>query len=199
MFMAVTVFYLIVGTLKVWSFDRLFHRHPEPLRGLEASLFKTVLKYSRKQQGQMILLSLLTLPILYLTLELPKQIVNNALDDGRFPIEMLGYSFSQVTLLMMLSGLYLLAISLNGITKYTLNVFKGYVAERFLRRLFVNLRGFPDIAAQKHPTRPPAKPVSIDGSSSSLTHAMHVLPVIGEPRTCWPALRLSALPTPPWL
>lgn len=82
----------------------------------------------------MIGMSLISMPVLYVTLELPKQIVNNALDADRFPIEFLGYYFDQVTLLMILSGLYLLAISVNGLSKYVLNVFKGYVAERFLRR-----------------------------------------------------------------
>ena len=40
---------------------------------------------------------------------------------------------------MLLNGLYILAIMLIGINKYVLNVFKGYVAEQFLRRfrLFV--------------------------------------------------------------
>ena len=71
----------------------------------------------------MILLSLIALPILYLTLELPKQIVNNALDSERFPVEFLGRDVDQVTFLMLLSGLYLLAIMLIGISKYVLNVF----------------------------------------------------------------------------
>ena len=71
----------------------------------------------------MILLSLIALPILYLTLELPKQIVNNALDSEHFPVEFLGRDVDQVTFLMLLSGLYLLAIMLIGISKYVLNVF----------------------------------------------------------------------------
>lgn len=104
------------------------------IRGLDPSLFKTVLNYSRKQQVLMIILSLIAMPILYLTLELPKQIVNSALEADRFPITFLGYEFEQVILLMTLSGLYLLAISVSGLNKYVLNVFKGYVAERFLRR-----------------------------------------------------------------
>lgn len=83
----------------------------------------------------MILLSLIALPILYLTLELPKQIVNNALNSERFPIDVFGRDVDQVTYLMLLSGLYLVAIILIGINKYVLNVFKGYVAERFLRRI----------------------------------------------------------------
>jgi len=82
----------------------------------------------------MIMVSLIAMPILYLTLELPKQIVNNALDSDRFPIAVLGRDLDQVVFLMLLCGLYLLAIILNGLNKYGLNVFKGYVAERFLRR-----------------------------------------------------------------
>lgn len=132
--LAVLLSFLIRGLIE-WS-----RRQPaeEPqastVRGLDPSLFKTVVKYSRKQQLLMIILSLIAMPILYLTLELPKQIVNSALEADRFPITFLGYEFEQVKLLMTLSGLYLLAISASGLNKYVLNVFKGYVAERFLRR-----------------------------------------------------------------
>ena len=127
------------GLLIFWRRQNITSLPPASIRGLDISLFGSVLRYSKKQQVLMILLSLIALPILYLTLELPKQIVNNALDSERFPVEFLGRDVDQVTFLMLLSGLYLLAIMLIGINKYVLNVFKGYVAERFLRRfrLFV--------------------------------------------------------------
>lgn len=136
MLVGVVVFLLIRILLRISQRDKVFEKQlqSQPIRGLEHSLFKTVLRYSKKQQALMIMMSLISMPILYLTLELPKQIVNNALDADRFPIEFFGYYFDQVTLLMVLSGLYLLAISINGLSKYVLNVFKGYVAERFLRR-----------------------------------------------------------------
>ncbi|KAA8607074.1 ABC transporter permease [Salipiger aestuarii] len=124
----------IRGILKLWKYRSTPAIHPEPIRGLEGSLFSTVLRYSRRQQALMIVVSLIAMPILYLTLELPKQIVNNALDSGRFPVAVLGRDVDQVVFLMLLCGLYLLAIILNGLNKYGLNVFKGYVAERFLRR-----------------------------------------------------------------
>ena len=124
----------IRGILKLWKYRSTPALHTEPIRGLEKSLFKTVLRYSRRQQALMILVSLISMPILYLTLELPKQIVNNALDSDRFPIVVLGRDLDQVVFLILLCGLYLLAIILNGLNKYGLNVFKGYVAERFLRR-----------------------------------------------------------------
>ena len=124
----------IRGILKLWKDRSTPEFHPDPIRGLERSLFSTVLRYSRRQQALMILVSLIAMPILYLTLELPKQIVNNALDSDRFPIVVLGRDLDQVVFLILLCGLYLLAIILNGLNKYGLNVFKGYVAERFLRR-----------------------------------------------------------------
>ena len=124
----------IRGILKLWKDRSTPEFHPDPIRGLERSLFSTVLRYSRRQQALMILVSLIAMPILYLTLELPTQIVNNALDSDRFPIVVLGRDLDQVVFLILLCGLYLLAIILNGLNKYGLNVFKGYVAERFLRR-----------------------------------------------------------------
>ena len=127
--------YLILRCfLKLWRRQHVPVSQPEPIRGLDVGLFSTVLRYSRRQQAQMIMLSLIAMPILYLTLELPKQIVNNALEAPRFPIDIFERAVDQVTFLLLLCGLYLLAILLNGLNKYALNVFKGYVAERFLRR-----------------------------------------------------------------
>ena len=60
--------------------------------------------------------------------------MNNALDSDRFPVRFWNYEFDQVAFLLVLCGLYLFAIILSGLNKYILNVFKGYVAERFLRR-----------------------------------------------------------------
>ncbi|KIN66162.1 ABC transporter, permease protein [Sulfitobacter noctilucicola] len=130
----VGTYFALRGILKLWRRRRGTKVHPEPIRGLDSSLFSSVLRYSKKQQALMIMLSLIAMPILYLTLELPKQIVNNALDSDRFPVVVLGQNVDQLVFLMLLCGLYLLAILLNGLNKYGLNVFKGYVAERFLRR-----------------------------------------------------------------
>ena len=149
---SVGLYLAIRGFLKLWKHRSTPAFHPEPIRGLEKSLFNTVLRYSRRQQALMILVSLISMPILYLTLELPKQIVNNALDFGRFPVAVLGRDVDQVVFLMLLCGLYLLAIILNGLNKYGLNVFKGYVAERFLRRfrllVYRHWRSDPDARNQ---------------------------------------------------
>ena len=131
---ALCIYLIARSVLKFWRRAGVSAFQPEPIRGLDAGLFSTVLRYSRRQQALMILLSVTAMPILYLTLELPKQIVNNALNSESFPIDILGQSVDQFLFLMLLCGLYLLAILLSGLTKYVLNVFKGYVAERFLRR-----------------------------------------------------------------
>jgi ABC-type multidrug transport system fused ATPase/permease subunit len=151
MLVSVFVYLIITGILGRLSRKNVYVPQPQIVRGLDASLFKSVLQYTRKQQVLMTSLSLVAMPILYVTLELPKQIVNNALNAERFPLEFFGYGFDQVTLLMVLSGLYLMAISLNGLNKYVLNVFKGYVAERFLRRfrLLIYRQWRNDVEAQK--------------------------------------------------
>ncbi len=105
------------------------------VRGLDPSLFRAVLRHSRRQQAVIILLSILAMPILYITLELPKQIVNNALEAERFPVSVLGFELDQVALLLALCMAYLVAITLNGLNKYAMNVLKGDLSERFLRRL----------------------------------------------------------------
>lgn len=75
------------------------------------------------------------MPLLYLSLELPKQIVNNALEQSNDELTFWIFDVSPVQLLAVLSMVYLLTITLNGIGKYNLNVRKGKMAERFLRRL----------------------------------------------------------------
>ena len=105
------------------------------IRGLDKNLFRFVFNTSKKQQIILFIASLLAMPILYGTLELPKQIINNALDSNHFPFTYREYEFSQVNSLLVLCGLYLLAIIVNGLHKYWLNICKGRVAERFLRRL----------------------------------------------------------------
>lgn len=102
---------------------------------IRASLPRHILRATGRQQVALVLLSLAAMPILYLTLELPKQIVNRVFESQDGMIAVLGYNFPQVSLLFLLCGAYLAVIALNGLTKYRLNIFKGRVAENFVRRL----------------------------------------------------------------
>ncbi|WP_259964782.1 ABC transporter ATP-binding protein [Leisingera aquaemixtae] len=103
--------------------------------GAWAGLPRQILRTTGRHQMVLVLLSLTAMPILYLTLELPKQIVNRVFESQDIAVPVLGFELSQVSLLFLLCGAYLAAISLNGLNKYWLNISKGRVAERFVRRL----------------------------------------------------------------
>ncbi len=73
-------------------------------------------------------------PLLYLTLELPKRIINDAIGSASSTIEFLGYSMSQVTFLAVLCGAFLLSVLAHGLLKMRINTMKGVMSERMLRR-----------------------------------------------------------------
>ncbi|WP_241482240.1 ABC transporter transmembrane domain-containing protein [Leisingera sp. ANG-Vp] len=107
--------------------------------GLDRNLLAHIVRTTRRQQFPLLVLSLSLLPVLYLSLELPKQIVNNVLSKSHAPLNLLGYDLSAAQHLAVLSGVFLLAITLNGAGKYLLNVLKGRLAERCLRRLRLHI------------------------------------------------------------
>ncbi|WP_282091626.1 ABC transporter transmembrane domain-containing protein [Epibacterium ulvae] len=73
-------------------------------------------------------------PILYLTLELPKRIINDAIGSQTGMVEFMGQSFDQLTFLWMLCGAFLLSVLAHGLLKMRINTMKGVLAERMLRR-----------------------------------------------------------------
>ena len=103
--------------------------------GFPTAVFKFVLRFSRRDQLLLVAVGLLAMPVLYASLELPKNIINNAIDSDHFPVSVFGSSLGQIEYLIALSSLYLLAILVNGGLKFAVNVYKGAVGERLLRRL----------------------------------------------------------------
>lgn len=102
---------------------------------MEKSLFKFIWKYSAPQQIVILFITVISYPISYVLLELPKMITNEAIQGAEFPKEILGFEFDQVTYLVLLCFVFLfLVIIANGI-KLVLNVYKGRLGERMLRRL----------------------------------------------------------------
>ncbi|MEM8730647.1 MAG: cyclic nucleotide-binding domain-containing protein [Pseudomonadota bacterium] len=73
-------------------------------------------------------------PLLYLTLELPKRIINDAIGAPVIPIPLLGMDFEQIPFLMILCGGFLLAVLGHGLLKMRINTMKGVLSERLLRR-----------------------------------------------------------------
>lgn len=108
---------------------------PRPDAALPASVFTFTLRYSRPRQVVLVIGGLLAMPVLYATLELPKAIINGAIESGHFPVMLFGLSLGQAGYLFTLCALFLGAILANGVLKYWLNVYKGRTGERLLRRL----------------------------------------------------------------
>ena len=101
---------------------------------MEPTLFSFIWKYSKREQLMLLVITLLSFPLLYVTLELPKRIINDAIGAETDMISILGRDFSQTQFLLALCFGYLGAVLIHGLIKMRLNTMKGVVAERLLRR-----------------------------------------------------------------
>jgi putative ABC transport system ATP-binding protein len=114
---------------------------------MEPTLFRYIFKYSWHQQVALLVMTGLSFPFLYYSLELPKLIVNQAIGGKTFPKLVAGYELDQLKYLTLLCTIFLLLVGVNGAFKYTINVYRGVVGERMLRRLryqmFCRLLRFP--------------------------------------------------------
>jgi putative ABC transport system ATP-binding protein len=106
---------------------------------MEPSIFAYIRQHSWRQQLVILVLTLLSFPPLYYSLELPKIIINQALSRPDDPHTILGYELDQVHYLYALCGIFLALVLIGGVLKYILNVYAGIVAERMLRRLRYDL------------------------------------------------------------
>ena len=102
---------------------------------MESSIFRFIFKYSGKEQISLLLLTMVAFPFLYLTLDLPKTIINEAIGGTHFPQHLFGHELDQVPYLIMLCCLFLVLVLINGAFKFCINVYRGVVGERMLRRL----------------------------------------------------------------
>lgn len=73
-------------------------------------------------------------PLLYLTLDLPKRIINDAIGAQSSVIDLYGYQLDQVAYLGVLCVGFLLAVLAHGLVKMRINTMKGVLSERMLRR-----------------------------------------------------------------
>lgn len=115
--------------------------------------------HSRKDQLWMLVIILLSMPTYFLSLELPKRIVNNPIQGSGFerpgdtatflqinlpfgetffgkPVELFsGFELERISFLFVLSMALFLLIIANGLFKVYINTYKGRMGERILRRL----------------------------------------------------------------
>ncbi len=106
---------------------------------MKKTLFGFIWRYSKRQQILIVLITVLSFPLVYASLELPKLIVNDALQSHKFPREVWGTEMNQIPYLVMLCCGFLGLVVLNNGVKLVLNIYKGLVGERMLRRLRAQL------------------------------------------------------------
>jgi len=129
------------------------------MRALEPKLFGYIWRYSRRDQLAICIVVLASLPFYFASLDLPRRIVNDAITGKAFergnataPFLGLtvhwpgwlggsesrifsGFEVGRTELLLGLSGLFLALVLINGAFKFWINLQKGVLGERMLRRL----------------------------------------------------------------
>ncbi len=105
------------------------------------SIFRYIFVHSWREQAMLFAATLVYLPLLYFTFELPKIIVNEAIGEEPdvFPKELFGVQFDHISFLLLLCGTFLTLVVVAGGFKYILSVYKGVLAEIMLRRLRYDL------------------------------------------------------------
>ncbi|MBB4041467.1 putative ABC transport system ATP-binding protein [Microvirga flocculans] len=130
---------------------------------MEKSLFRYIWTHSRRDQLIVCAVVLASLPFYFMSLDLPRQIVNQAIQGEAFregnptapflhltydwpvwlgggTLEIFeGFQVTRIGLLMGLSLLFLFFVVVNGAFKYWINVEKGILGERMLRRMRFDL------------------------------------------------------------
>ena len=102
---------------------------------MERSLFRYIIRHTWRDQILLLVVTAVSFPLIYINLEIPKRIVNNAIGGKNIPQTFLGFEVTQISYLMALSLLLLTLITVNGGIKYWLNVYRGVVGERTMRRM----------------------------------------------------------------
>src|SRR5919206_5359418 len=107
---------------------------------MERSLFGFIIRYSKRDQLLIVPLVLASMVVYYLSLDLPKTIINQAIQGVSFPSpdavkHFLGFDLQRIPYLFALSVVFLALIVLNGFIRFQINTMKGWMGERMLRRL----------------------------------------------------------------
>ncbi|MEM6623432.1 MAG: ABC transporter ATP-binding protein [Pseudomonadota bacterium] len=102
---------------------------------MDQKFFSFVWRYSKRDQLIILALTILSFPLVYMSLEIPKIIINEAISGTNFPKNFFGLELEQIPYLLVLCCIFLLlVVSINGI-KWLMNVQIGMTGERMLRRL----------------------------------------------------------------
>ncbi len=102
---------------------------------MDKGVFGFILRYSKKQQILLLTMIAASLPFYYFSLDLPKDIINEAIGGREFPKAFFGRDLEQLEYLAALCLAFLSLVLVNGGFKYFINVYIGVMGERMLRRL----------------------------------------------------------------
>jgi putative ABC transport system ATP-binding protein len=127
---------------------------------MDKNLAKYIWRHTSRHQIWILFIILLSMPTYFLSLDLPKQIVNGPIQGDGFstpdaqetflrlvidlpdwlskaePLVLFdGFSLDRLQMLMALSAAFLVLVIINGLFKLYINTFKGRLGERMLRRL----------------------------------------------------------------
>ena len=126
---------------------------------MERSLFRFIIRHSKREQLMILPLVLASMLIYFSMLDLPKAIINEAIQGKRFPTDETtvaflkvhltlpqflggqplalfdGFALHQLPYLFALTISFLVLIIVNGGLKFRINTMKGWMGERMLRRL----------------------------------------------------------------
>lgn len=110
---------------------------------MDKNLVRFVWTYGRMDTIKTLIVTFMTFPVIYISLEIPKIIVNKALGAGNtpteFPINFFYMEMSNLEYLLALCFIFITMIVLNNGLKFVLNVQIGLTSERMLRRLRYHL------------------------------------------------------------
>jgi putative ABC transport system ATP-binding protein len=102
---------------------------------MEKKFFNFVWRHSKREQFFILALTVASFPLVYISLEIPKIIINDAIEGRDFPREILGFQLQQIPYLLLLCAAFLgMVVLINGI-KWLMNITIGMCGERMLRRL----------------------------------------------------------------
>lgn len=96
---------------------------------MQQTLFKFITLETKRQQIFLICLTLLSFPLLYALLNIPKIIINDALGGKHFPKEYSGFHLDQINYLFILGIIFFILVLLNGTLKFFMNYAQGKTTE----------------------------------------------------------------------
>ena len=103
---------------------------------MSKSFLQYVWSHSARAQIVILILTAAFFPLLYLTLDLPKQIINDAIGGKAFPVTIWGYEFEQISYLVT-------DIKTKGHFEIHLGVGHGWTSSTSDKRVFKALLGLP--------------------------------------------------------